>query len=193
MNEEGGLTIRSFRVVFDLERRLFKIDRWRLPVPYGVPLRGIAYAFFVLLAVLMLARLPVVGEALALLPPPVRFVILPIGVAYLFNELRIDGRSAHTAAVAWVRFRLAPARAVAFRRAISAGSGARFAPITFVPDERSARYRPARLKGPARILLRYPAAAERRGATLRMEQTSDRPMWWGKRIVLKPQQEVLFR
>jgi len=41
MADQQTLQIRSFRVVFDLERRLHKIDRWRIPLPYGVPVRGL--------------------------------------------------------------------------------------------------------------------------------------------------------
>ena len=59
--ERPTLTIRSYRLAFALERRIHKIDRYRLPVPYGVPLRGLAYAVVVLAVVLALTALPVSG------------------------------------------------------------------------------------------------------------------------------------
>ena len=42
------MEIRSYRAVFDLERRIYRIDRLRLN-PAGVPVRGIVY-FLALLA-----------------------------------------------------------------------------------------------------------------------------------------------
>ena len=41
--EESDIQLRSFRVCFQLERRLHRIDRFRLPFPYGLPLRGLGY------------------------------------------------------------------------------------------------------------------------------------------------------
>src|SRR5262249_27722777 len=39
-----ALVITSYRTVFRYERRLYRIDRWRLPAPAGVPLRSLLYA-----------------------------------------------------------------------------------------------------------------------------------------------------
>jgi hypothetical protein len=99
------LPIHSFRVVFELERRIHKIDRWRLPVPYGVPLRGLAYWAVALVATIGFTRLPLVGSAVEVLPAPVRFVVLPVGVAYLLARVEVDGRPAHRAIVAWACLR----------------------------------------------------------------------------------------
>src|SRR5215212_7320815 len=90
------IVVRSFRVVFDLGlRRLFKVDRFRVPFPYGLPLRGLAYAAGALLVVLVLMRFALVGEVIRALPAPVRYVLLPGGVAYALLQLTPDGRSAH--------------------------------------------------------------------------------------------------
>src|SRR5215218_9384706 len=115
MADQQTLQIRSFRVVFDLERRLHKIDRWRIPLPYGVPVRGLVYGFAALLAVLFVARLPLAGDLLNLLPAPLRYAVLPAAVAYALTQLRIDGRPAHRALVALGRHLVGPARLVAFR------------------------------------------------------------------------------
>ena len=187
------MTIRSFRAVFDLERRLFKIDRWRLPMPYGVPLLGLAYAACALVAVLLVGRLPVAGEVVQTLPPPVRLLILPVTAAYLLNQLRVDGRAAHAVAKSWLRFRAAPKRLSAFRPTPTPGSTVRFGQVGFFPDERAARYRRAKVAGPAEVVLRYPASAERRRSTVFIEQSSGRPMWRGKRIALKRGQWLVFR
>lgn len=193
MEPGDRMTIRSFRVVFELERRIHKVDRWRIPVPYGVPLRGVAYAGCALLAVVLMGRLPIGREALGLLPPPVRFVLVPVGLAYLLDQVRIDGRPAHAVATAWLQLRFGPARVAAFRAVPAVGTAALFGDLRVVCDERSARYRRARVEGPARVLLRYPARARRRGARLDLEQTSERPLWRAKRIALKPGQRLVVR
>ena len=115
MADQQTMQIRSFRVVFDLERRLHKIDRWRIPLPYGVPVRGLVYGLAALLAVLFVARLPLAGGLLGLLPAPVRYAVLPAALAYALTQLRIDGRPAHRALVALAGHLAAPRRLVAFR------------------------------------------------------------------------------
>jgi hypothetical protein len=190
--ERETITIRSYAVCFDLERRLHKIDRWRVPVPYGIPLRSIGYAACALLVVLLAAKLPLIGQLLGVLPPPVRFVIVPVGISYLATQVKVDGRPAHATAVAWLRYKLAPGRLVAFRPA-EEDSTVNFGEVAFAPDERAARYRRARIEGPCEVVLRYPAAAERKGRTLRIRQTSERPMYRGKQIALKPGQRLVVR
>src|SRR3954447_10068884 len=100
--DDGVLHIRSFRVVFDLERRIHRIDRFRVPLPYGLPLKSIAYAAIGLLTVLIAQKLPMVGTVFAGLPTPARYVLVPVGISYVLTRYRVDGRSAHTAAAAWV-------------------------------------------------------------------------------------------
>ena len=55
------ITLRSYRLAFEVERRLHRIDRFRVPVPYGIPLRGIAYGVVALMAVLWCRAVPVLG------------------------------------------------------------------------------------------------------------------------------------
>jgi hypothetical protein len=49
-----SLTIRSYRRVFEVDRRIYRVDRWALPVPGGVPLRGMGY--FAAAVALVVAR-----------------------------------------------------------------------------------------------------------------------------------------
>lgn len=186
-----AFVVRSFSGVFALERRLFKIDRWRIPVPYGVPIRGLGYAAVALAAVLVLSGVPLVGALVGVLPAPVRLLVVPVAAGYALTLVRVDGRCAHAAAVALARFWTAPRMIAGWRpvpdRVFSLGE------VVFAADEASTRYRRWRIEGPGRILLRYPARARQRGRTLRLEQTSSRPMWSGKRIVLKPGQRVVVR
>ena len=187
------LIVRSFRVVFDLGlRRLFKVDRFRVPFPYGLPLRGVAYAAGTLLVLLLLQRPPLLGDAIGALPAPVRFLLLPGGIAYLLLQVEPDGRSAHAAAIAWARYRLMPKRVAGWRPAASVGARVVLGEVTFVPDERCAHYRPARVSGPARVLLRYPAQAWQVGRVLHIQQTSDEPAFVGSQITLQARQQLEF-
>src|SRR3954447_3178515 len=96
--DDGSLQIRSYRVVFDLERRIHHIDRFRVPLPYGLPLRSVAYAVVGLVAVLLMRQLPGIGELLRLFPVPAQLVLLPGAFSVALTRLRLDGRSAHAAA-----------------------------------------------------------------------------------------------
>lgn len=192
MADQQSLQIRSFRVVFDLERRLHKIDRWRIPLPYGVPVRGLVYGIAALCAVLIAARLPLAGALVALLPGPVRYAVLPAAVAYALTQLRVDGRPAHRALWALGRHALAPRRLVAFRSTPAAGT-VTFGGVGLAHDERAARYRPAEVRGPVTLRLRYPARATQRGGTLWLEQAGEEPLRRGKRLDVGSGQRVRIR
>jgi hypothetical protein len=196
VREQGGITIRSFRVVFNLERRIHKVDRWRIPVPYGIPLRGIAYWVLALFATLALGRLPVIGELVALLPTPIRLVLVPVAIAYALARLRVDGRAAHTALAAWARFELSPRRLAGVREVPRVGSVVRLADFPLLPDERSARYRRGIIEGPATVLLRYPpfgrVTARRGRPTLHVKQLPGPALFVGKQVRLRSNQRIVF-
>jgi hypothetical protein len=188
------ITIRSFRVVFDLERRIHKVDRWRLPVPHGVPLRGVAYFVVALVAVVLLSRLPVAGVLVGALPPPVRYVVGPVAVAYALTQVRVDGRSAHAAIVAWIRYRLGARHLASFRVVSAPRSVTRLGEATIVPDERFARLRRAAVAGPARVLLRYPIQSRVRGGrrpVLRVEQMPGPPLFEARSVRLRSGQRLV--
>lgn len=172
--------IRSYRVCFEFERRIFRFERWRIPLPWGLPVRSIVYFVAVLMGLLVLGRIPGASALLGILPLPIRYVIVPVGLAYLLTELRIDGRPAHSALVAIARWKSEPKRIAAGRAIAEPGRLVRFADVTLAPDERFGRYRRAQVRGPARITLRYPAQARHKGRELSLEQTSEQAMWRGK-------------
>src|SRR4051812_15327191 len=98
MDDSGKIVIRSFRLVFDRGyRRLFKIDRYRLPFAYGVPMLGILYTALVAPALVLVGKLAVIGPALAELPPPIHWVALPVGLATVMLHWRPDGLKPHVA------------------------------------------------------------------------------------------------
>ncbi len=61
------IEVRSYRRVFDLERRIYTVDRLRLN-PGGVPVRGVLYFLWLLVAMLLLSALPLVGSLLGAMP-----------------------------------------------------------------------------------------------------------------------------
>lgn len=193
MPDGDQLTIRSFRVVFELERRIHRIDRWRLPLPYGLPLRSIGYALSALALVLALSAMPLIGDLLGLLAAPLRLVVLPAAAAYALTQLKLDGRSAHRAVASWALWRSSPQRLAGLRRDGPPGRAASLADLWVAPDWRSSRYRPATLNGPATATLRYPARARTTEGELRIRQASDRPLLRAKRVQLKPGQRLVVK
>ena len=145
------LTIRSFGVVFDIERRIHKIDRFRIPLPYGLPLRSLGYAVAALLVVLAADGLPLLGGVIGALPAPLRLVGVPCAIAYGLTSLRVDGRVAHVFALSVLRYAASPRR-VAGCSSTRIGT-VRLGDATFAPDEHAARVRPGRVNGPARVYL----------------------------------------
>lgn len=109
------MIIRSYRRVFEVDRRLYKVDRWILPVPGGVPLRGVGYFAAALLTVLLLGVVPGVDAIVGALSPPLRYVVLPLGVAMFGTQTAPDGRVAHRFAIDWLRLKLRSRRRSAGR------------------------------------------------------------------------------
>src|SRR6059058_2264743 len=93
------MVIRSYRRVFEVDRRIYRVDRWALPVPGGVPLRAVGY--FAATVVLMV----LLGGLMAFLSPPLRYVVVPLALAVLGTQAAPDGRTAHRFAWDWLRLR----------------------------------------------------------------------------------------
>jgi hypothetical protein len=146
--------IRSYRSVFDLERRIYRIDRVRLN-PNGVPLRGIVYWLTILVATLVVARVPLVGAVLGVFPWYMRELALPALAAALLSVVRVEGRPFHRAAVALVRYAAAPRYLCRWRPC--AAPGCRWSPaqLLVLPDGGGARLRRLRYTGPG--VVRQPA------------------------------------
>jgi len=151
------LLLRSYRRVFRIERRLYRIEDWRLPLPGGVPLRAVAYFFVAELCVLVLAQLPGTGQALSLLPVEWRYGILPIGCAMAGWWASPDGRPAHRFAVTWLRMQVRRRRRRAGRAVRAEGERLELADGLAVrssgPGSRLVR---ARVRGPGRLELAEP-------------------------------------
>jgi hypothetical protein len=170
---QRSVAVRSYRDVVDVvERRIFRIDRWRIPHPGGIPAAALGYFVVALGAVLVASRLPVVGEALTMMQPALRLIGIPAICAWALVTWEVDGRRPHHALVSVVRHRLAARTLAGLRPALAVGT--RLAPVdgaTIAPSGDEPRYRAGKVRGPATVLLRYPA--ELRVERRRVRQRAD--------------------
>jgi hypothetical protein len=154
------IEIRSYRRVFDLERRIYSVDRLRLS-PGGVPVRAVLYFLVFLLAGLMWSTLPLLGELARALPWYLRDIAMPGTAATVLSAIRLEGRTFHLAAHALVRHFAGPRRVSGFKRC---GAGARLwrpPQIVLLPDGSDSRLRRLRYSGPGAVLVTV--THERRG------------------------------
>jgi hypothetical protein len=147
------IEVRSFRRVFELERRLYSIDRLRLN-PGGVPIRGVVYALAAVVAAAVAGWLPVIGAAQRATPWFVGQLLVPCAVATAMALIRIDGRPFHLAATAQLRMTVTPRRIT--RLGCRSRVGGRWAPpqLLLLPDGSEARFRRLAYCGPGAVLVR---------------------------------------
>jgi hypothetical protein len=160
------MQIRSYRRVFDLERRIYRIDRMRLN-PGGVPVRGIVYFLALLLGSLVAARLPLVYLVTRAAPWYVCDLAVPAALAALLTMIRVEGRPFHLAARALLRLWLTP-RQIAQLGGRHVGAAERVGcrwhpePILVLPDGSDRGARRLRYTGPGALLVSV--AHERKAA-----------------------------
>jgi hypothetical protein len=146
------IEIRSYRAVFDLERRIYRVDQLRLN-PGGIPVRGVVYFLAILLAMLIAGGLPLVGAVIGALPWYLRDLALPVASATVLSVIRIEGRPFHLAAYALLRYRVG-SRLLAGVRPCGA-TDARWRPeeILLLPDGSDGGMRRLRYTGPGAVLI----------------------------------------
>ena len=144
--------IRSYRRVFDLERRIYSVDRLRLN-PGGVPVRGVVYLLAILAAAMLVGQLPMLGTIVQQAPWFLRDIALPVAVAAVLTAIRIEGRVFHLAARAVLRYWFGPRHLAGTRRCARVGE--RWSPeeIVILPDGSDARLRPVLYQGPGAVLV----------------------------------------
>ena len=110
------VVIRSYRRVFEVDRRIYRVDRWALPVPGGVPLRAVGY-FAATRAGGDRARRAARRSASwsACCRRRCATWCVPLAVAVLGTQAAPDGRTAHRFALDWLRLRLRARRRSAGR------------------------------------------------------------------------------
>lgn len=138
------LEVRSFRSVFALERRIYRVDTLRLN-PTGIPLRGIVYAGALVLAALAAGALPPTAWLDPLIPWYVRDLGVPLSAATLLGALRIDGRPFHIAALALLEHRLARRRLDGLAPLPFRAGCWHPQPVLCIPDGSDPRFRTAAL------------------------------------------------
>lgn len=194
------IEIRSYRRVFDLERRIYSIDRVRLN-PGGVPVRGVIYFLALLVLALVVAEAPLIGALARQAPWYVRAIALPGASATVLSAIRLEGRTFHLAAVALARYRVGPRWLAGMRRCARTGGLWQPGELLVLPDGSDGRLRRLRYTGPGavlvaieherggRVLERGAAGTARRGAraALRIRPRREaRPLERGQVIALAP-------
>jgi hypothetical protein len=147
------LEIRSFRTVFDLERRIYRIDRLRLH-PGGIPLRGVVYFAALALAAVIASGLPVVGWVLSAAPWYVRDVAVPGASSAVLAMVRVEGRPFHLAARALLRHAVGARHLSHLRPAQAPGTLWWPQDLLILPDGSDSRHRQMAFRGPGAVLLR---------------------------------------
>ncbi|GAC1435004.1 MAG: hypothetical protein NVSMB51_03520 [Solirubrobacteraceae bacterium] len=147
-----SLEIRSFRAVFELERRLYRIDTIRLN-PSGVPMRGLIYGACLLAMLALAARLPPTRWMLAPLPWYLVYLGIPWGLAGVLTLVRIEGRPFHVAVRALAAHRFGSHYLSALAPAGPLGKRWQPPPVIFVPDGSDGSLRRLRYTGPGGVLI----------------------------------------
>lgn len=159
--------IRSFRTVFDLERRIYRIDRLRLN-PTGVPVRGVVYFLALAACSLLLGRLPLIDVIARAAPWYLREVASPAALAALFTLIAIEGRPFHLAALSLLRFALGPRELSGLRPRRASDRQLLPGELVFIADGSDARVRRLRYTGPGRVRVR--ARRSGRGRVVELER-----------------------
>jgi hypothetical protein len=154
------IEIRSYRRVFDLERRIYSVDRLRLN-PGGVPVRGVVYFVAILAATLLTGAVPLLGAVAGDLPWYVRDIALPGAAATVLSAIRVEGRVFHLAAQALVRYWIGGRRLTGAGRCGPMGELWVPREILMLPDGSDSRMRRLRYTGPGAVLVAV--EHERRG------------------------------
>lgn len=187
------LEIRSYRAVFDLERRIYRIDRLRLN-PAGVPLRGAVYFALLALAAALLSRVPLLGLLGAALPWYMRDLALPALCAAALAMARIDGRPVHLGLRSLVRHRCGPAQLGGLRPSAPAGTRWWAGELLMLPDGSESGWRRMRFVGPGAVLVhgRHRCSAPRwrsarvlrRVAAVTLHERPDDPAAASRQVIL---------
>ncbi len=146
------MVIRSYRRVFDIERRLYRIDRLRLN-PGGIPVRGVVYFVVILLGALALSRAPLLGALVRTLPWYLRVLALPGLTAALLSVIRIEGRPFHLGGRALWRHWLGSRWRAGLRPAPRPGGRWHPPELLVLPDGSDRRMRRLRYTGPGAVLV----------------------------------------
>lgn len=182
----AGRAVRSYRDVFTLERRLFRIDRWQIPLRGGIEVRAIVYAIACYLLLLFARAIPPIRLAHDLLPGAIGWVVLPLAAALALARFRPDGRVPHHAAASVARWALSARRLAGLRPERARAHALTDHRVVVVGDFRDAHHPIAgSVCGPALVTVRRAArlTGDRRGARLSVDLSAP-PVRCGQRVAL---------
>ncbi|HVR05029.1 MAG TPA: hypothetical protein VMS02_03235 [Solirubrobacteraceae bacterium] len=145
--------IRSFRNVFDLERRIYRIDRLRLN-PTGVPVRGVLYFLCLLASALAASRAPLLAGPVGAVPWYLRDLGFPGGLAALLALISLEGRPFHLAALALLRYAAGPHELAGLRPRRRGEHLLAVGELIVLPDGSDGRPRRLRYTGPGAVRIR---------------------------------------
>ena len=101
------------------------------------------------------------GVAVSAAPASLRLLAVPLAVAWLLCRWEVDGRPPHCALLGLIAWCLRSRQLAALRRVPPEGAElAPLAELSSAPDLTAPNYPRGDLRGPARILLRYPVTVE---------------------------------
>lgn len=179
------IEIRSYRRVFDLERRVYNIDSLRLN-PAGVPVRGILYFASILLVGLLAAQLPLLGSGVRAIPWLARDLALPGVGASILAVIRLEGRTFHLAALALLGYWLGPRHLAGLQAAPPLGR--RWSPeeILILPDGSDPHLRRMRYTGPgaALVAVAHERSDGRMRATVTLRERAECGSPRGSQVIL---------
>jgi hypothetical protein len=153
------MEIRSYRSVFALERRIYRIDTIRLN-PSGVPLRGIAYAAVLVACATAASGVPPLSWLDAALPWYLRDLGLPVCASVVLTAVRIEGRVLHVAVTSIARQTFGPRALFGLSQPDRAPHVVRPGPILFIADGSEGSFRRMRYSGPGVALICAPHVRE---------------------------------
>jgi hypothetical protein len=146
------MEIRSYRRVFQLERRIYRIDRLRLN-PGGVPVHGIVYFAGIFAVMLLAGAVPLLGILIGALPWYLRDLVLPGVGAMVLSVIRVEGRPFHLAAQSVLRLGLGPRRLAGIGRRAAVDRPWRPSDVLMLPDGSDGSLRRMRYTGPGAVLV----------------------------------------
>jgi hypothetical protein len=193
MSADPTKVVRSYRLVFRRRWRIFRIGNWRIPLPGGLELRLIGYWLVCLAAVSLLGRMPLLGLPIAAMPAALRLLAIPLLAAWALCRWELDGRPPHRALLGLAGWWLRPRVLAAGRRVPAPGT--ELSPLGIVvlaPDLETPGFPAGRIDGPARILLRYPTSARRRGRTIGLRRLPGPALHKGHVLEVPSGHSVLF-
>ena len=100
------MRIRSYARAFPSDRRIYRIDRWTVPLPGGLPLAASAWFLAFALAMLAIGQLPGIRSAVHVIGWPAAVLVGPGAGAVALTRRCEDGRTLPAVAFARIAYEL---------------------------------------------------------------------------------------